>query len=366
MKLYGVMHGGAVGLAGFELGKFSVEPAPEIIDAISQLPPNSAVGIETIPGGLDGSADLDGFVFHDDDKVYWQELVDATEEHGHSVVYLDSLDLHKAAAKRNHEANVLRQVQMGFSDLRIEPGKEREVEEIRFALRASFNYIFQVQREDAIFERLKATRPDVAVVGMAHGDQIMMLPELVDELDVAEYWQGFVPEFQASFHNLDHLAIIPRQQYLEPGEPDPFLVAEREQAIRWHNAVSLGRITTGERPAFIGSWRPDCRPDGLFEVHVEQRNGNNVRGTIIDALGTAHFTGEVTDERIRLEKEYDPAQVLTTSYISGPIVQAAEADADGLYTGEWYAVDRPSSYRGELIIKQSDKLYDPPLAELEI
>ena len=359
MKLYGVTHGGAYEFGGFALDRWQVNPAPEILDNIAQLPSNSTVAVEAVEEAFEG-LDMQGAAFQEKDLAYWEEIIEASRRHGHSVVYLDDLSLHIESAKKYAEATDLERILLGLSEYSVAEGKERDVEEVKFALKAVSDYIFKVRREDVIFERLRTSKPDVAVIGVAHGDQLILTPNLATELGVTGYWHGIVPAPRdVNIFDIDRLANIPWRQYLELGEPDPAFVGEREQAIRWYRAATLGRVTVGEPPALIGSWEVSCRPYGLFEVHVDEQNGNNFRGTIIDTLGDAPFSGYVTDSKLRLVKEYDPSRALAADYLRGKIIHDATADSDGLYTGTWYSDEHPE-VSGELVITSGHELYTPP------
>lgn len=304
--------------------------------------------------------DMHGAAFQGEDLAYWEEIIGLSRRRGHSVVYLDSLQLHIEAAKKRESAVEMERILMGLSEYSVVEGKERDIEEIRFALQAVSDFVFNVRREDVIFERLMVARPNLAVIGAAHGDQLMLTPNLPTELGVTEYWHGVVPDPSTpSIFSTDRLGYVPTRQYLEPGVPDRAFVAQREQTTRSFRAATLGRISLGPDPALIGSWEVTCRPFGLFEVHVARRSGDKIEGTIIDTLGDSLFTGHVTDSELRLVKEYDQRKALTDNYITGRIVHEAEADADGVYRGIWRSEEQPR-LAGELVVVHGHELYTPP------
>lgn len=358
MKLYGVTHGGSYEFGGFELAKYPVDPAPKLLESIEQLPPNSRVGVEALEEAFEGSG-LQDVSFQDEDLAYWEEIIDRSRRFGHSLVYLDSLNLQIEAAKKRKSALEIDRALWGLSDYTVAKGKERDIVEVRFALEAVANYIFKVEREDVMFARLRATRPDLAIIGQAHGDLLMLTPNLATELGIAEYWHGVVPTSpDATILDIDRLIGVPREQHLEQADPDPKYVAEREQTTRWYRAATLGRITLNATPAWIGSWEVNCRPSGLFEVYADTRD-DDLHGTIIDSLGTAAFSGHISDTYLRLVKEYDPSKVLDPNYLKGRIINEAEADSDGVYTGTWRSEEQPH-LTGGLVIRRGDVLYTPP------
>ncbi|HEY4964116.1 MAG TPA: hypothetical protein VIH90_05465 [Candidatus Saccharimonadales bacterium] len=358
MKLYGVTHGLSVNFGGFELERSQIVPAQEIIDDISKLPPNSVVAVETIEEQFE-DLDMQELIFREEDMAYWGEIVDAIRARGHAVAYLDSLQLHAEFDQQRNLADELTKAELGLSDLSIEEGRESEVSEIRFSLEAIADYIFKVEREDLIVQRLRKYMPALAIIGAAHGDYVMLTPDLVSDLGVTEYWHGevAVPEERGLLLS-DNIASR-RVQHIEPGDPDPSFIGEREQTIRRYRTATTGRVTVGgPPPALIGSWRVECRPEGLFEVHPSVRDGSKIQGTISDSLGDASFTGEITDSKLRLVKVYDPNRALSFNYISGNIIHEAEAGPDGVYTGVWYSEEWPAR-NGQLIVRQGDVLYEP-------
>lgn len=354
MELYGVHHGGEFIFGGLPLVKMEVEPAQQILNAIKDLPKGSIVGVESVQKEeLEAENGL--LAFNESDIRYWHTIIGECIKSGHSVAYLDSYGIHKMAAHSRMELGHLERA-LRSGTYSVAPGQERVVAEIQFALKAEAEYLFSVAREDYIFSKLAKLQPQLAVIGLAHADLLMLKPDLIKELGVDEYWKAVLDEstIPAPVVLMSERPIR-MTQTLEHAPPDPIYLKERELIIRTYRAATLGRIAIDTEPEWIGSWCPDIRPVGLFEVYPI----SGLEGEIEDRMGTASYSGEFGDERIKFVKVYDPNRVLDPNAAHKPITYEARRSSDEEYEGVWYT-EGPYPLEGEFVIKRGNFLYEPP------
>src|SRR3990167_4556327 len=351
MKLYGVHHGGEYSFGGLPLGSMSVSPAGEMLEAIHDLPKGSIVGIEFVyPEYFE---DVDNLLaVRDEDKHYWQGIADACTEAGHSIAYLDSYDIHSRAARKRAELAQLRSA-LRSGQYHIASGQERTVAEISFGLEAEIDYLHAVAREDHIIQELGKLRPELAVIGLAHSDYVMLNPELALKLGVSEYWKALndTPELPIGMLPMVEDRPVRVYQYLEQSPPDPLRLSERELATRTKNAVSLGRIMLDTEAQWIGSWEPSNRPYGLFELYPTSATG----GTIEDRLGTAEYTGEFEEDRLEFTKKYIASTTYDPTTIFEDITYDAVRTSETDFEGSWITYDA----QGKFIIRKGSHLFDP-------
>jgi hypothetical protein len=243
----------------------------------------------------------------------------------------------------------------------ITPGSEQTVREICFAYDAVCKYMLLIAREETIFKQLQNTRPDMAVIGQAHADTLMLTPDLKDSLGVDNYVKLTLDRQGLDSINLlmAETQRVPTCQLVDPSGPDPQYLQETESISRTHRAVTESRITSGSEPQWVGSWEPSCRPRGLFEVFDKSRPGSQESsGTIEDVLGTARFRGELTQDKVIFLKSYIPSKTLDPAALKGEVLYEAERQSDDEYRGEWRSED--GSFGGELVMKRgAEPLYEP-------
>lgn len=355
MKLYGVHHGGGFAFDDFQVGTMEMEPADGILEAIEGLQRSSVVGVEALSIEDVEASDL---AFREEDWQYWQTIVEACEDSGHSVLYLDSAGIHKTAARMRHELASL-QGALSEGTYKVAPGQERYLAEFQFALSANAQYQFEVAREDYILRKLIELAPDLAVIGQAHADVLMLTPELAGQAAVTEYWRTVLEN--PPYVDLARLAFLADRpitvfQNLEQSSPDPSHLREREHATRTYRAATLGRIVMDSEPQWIGSWEPENRPYGLFEVRAH----TDSEGEIDDRLGTAFYhTAEFTEDKIVFIKEYDPKRVLEKHVAKGPVNYEAERiSEEGDFEGVW-RLDG-TQVGGGFTIRRGNFLFEPP------
>jgi hypothetical protein len=125
-----------------------------------------------------------------------------------------------------------------------------------------------------------------------------------------------------------------RQQRLQ--DPNQQLI-ELEMRKRLIKAKEFGRVTPEKMPDFIGNF-DNSLPKGLFEMFIEEREGDNISGTIEDVYGTATFEGVLSDTEIRFTKHYIPEK---------SSIEAS--DCDLMYKGEY--LSQIKEYLGRFVYK---------------
>lgn len=80
---------------------------------------------------------------------------------------------------------------------------------------------------------------------------------------------------------------------------------ELEMKKRFINAKQLSRVTPEKNPDFIGNFNKDY-PSGIFEMFIEEKNGDDFKGTAEDCLGTATVKGTLSNTEISFIKHYIP------------------------------------------------------------
>jgi len=79
----------------------------------------------------------------------------------------------------------------------------------------------------------------------------------------------------------------------------------REHIKRKYRAVTASRIDPSRKPDYIGTWDLEVPAHGLFEVYIDDRNGDGAfNGHVEDAYGQAGITGHTTDGAISFTKTY--------------------------------------------------------------
>lgn len=362
MNLYGVEVSQYVEFGGLHSANLRVEPSGDLLDQIRELPQDSSVGLGAVAEVLSGQSLKGGYGFSKAAAVYWRPIVDACVEAGHQVVWLDDADLYRKMAKLSTAARAIEQT----LDVSCTAEQERQARELAYALTIGSNYIFEVEREEALFKRLEGVKPDVAIIGKAFGDYLMLNRNLA-QVDIESYQQGVTDDVPVNPATVfDHPVLTPGgEQHLVPGMPDTAVLDQREAILRQYRAVTLGRIDTDETPgwnktpAWIGSWTPHCRPEGLFEVYPVIGTDIFSEGVIRDALGDASYRGRFDQDRVGFTKKYhrilaNPAGV--------PLRYESYFLHEGEFRGDYGVQEWPDGRLrvfGKFIIKPGAVLYEP-------
>lgn len=316
-RLYGVEHS-VVAYNFFSSEEKPVCPSGELIGKLSALPEGTLVGVEFSPEARlpfrtlkDRLSDGREIRISPASKYYWRKIVAACERFKLQIVYLDDFATCKEAMEKSIEAEAYRQKLKDFSEqLRKEGSIPSETDFVRDWREAGYRadiqaeYIFVVSREEKIIDNIKKTNPSIVIIERVHGDIIFLNRELLEAQGVS-FEQYLRERASSSRDEIDYFKRL--SSFIDGEEPDPSAVEERKLLERRYNAVTQWRVLPERKPDFIGTWSPELRNSGLFEIYVEERRGGgNISGTIEDTLGTASFVGEWDGENIRFIKEYYP------------------------------------------------------------
>lgn len=338
-RLYGVFHGAsAVSILG-DAREIFIEPSTYLQEELRQLPPGTRVGIEYHPDIIQGNSISDDIEFSPSGIHYWQQIEALCKEKGLPVVYLDDVGLVLEASRHYWEAqelNYLAEQMQSFTDEVGDDHLSRAKERLREAyahLIISY-YTIEVLREEKLLETIDNQKPEVVILGKAHGDILMLRPELLETrgIEVARYQTEIIDE---------ELSVFPSVA-LDAGE-----VLERTLLIRSYYAVTQCRIDPERQPDYIGYCQEsESIPEvGLFEMYVKKTG--EFAGTIIDLLGDATMEGIITDQGVEFVKKYDPEQSVPNAAAAGEITYVGEMSGDR-YVGEY----KTSRHSGKFVLQK--------------
>ncbi len=285
-KLYGVLHGGTTLLSEIE-----VNPSNELFETLATLPKGARVGVECSPEFFNqsGKERLDQYNAEIPNLYYWEEVIDICNGLDLDVVFLEDFDAYMKTVEKLAEL------------YKNSNGADRNPRVV-YRLETEFQYLFEIERERRIFDALAENNPEVAIIGQGHANYLLAHPEeikgrgisisqiLFEELDVDPNILMLVPH---ALTRVDNNPDIEKKDLLE-----------RESLMRRYRAITEGRITEGTKPAYVGTWDLYIPEQGLFELFVNKKEGDQAEGVIEDILGTATFTGSLNDEDIIFRKEY--------------------------------------------------------------
>jgi hypothetical protein len=352
------------------IGILPTEPSPALLEILSDLAVGSTIGVGATAEELAGE-EVDGMAFTMPEVTgYWRKIIDTCQDAGHKVVYLESFDTQRRIARFNHAAEIVKSFisYEGFSGLiGPDPNKKRELSELAYAFTVASQRAFIIEREDTIFSNMSNPDLDVSIIGLALSDYFMLNPDNPVRDRVDQYWQSrspesnFVPLYQP-YGDAPLMAGKPQQLVMQA--PDPQVLLEKESITRMYNAVTTGRILPDEpiQPTWIGSWTPNCRPEGLFEVRDTMRDQTTgfFDGEIEDCLGGAACRGKYRRDGISFTKIYtrslgaafrEPLRYIATDY----------EELGELFHGQYVLLDTTGGLKvyGDFIIKQGSVLYEP-------
>ena len=303
-QLYGIEHGKGLEVAGIRISESSVKPSRELLENLFSLPKGTKVGIEYTPDYT--SFQIDGISVNSSptDDWYWKRIIRVCNTKGLDIVYLEDFPTYEKYARKLLESKAL--------DLAIEQKwmKDRnffnteegvELQNRFYIASVEADYIFIIEREEKILDRIAQAQPHTVILGKGHTNYLMQnLEELSNHgISVRKYYEEevFIAPWSWNVEVPDDRA---RLKYNPKLNPD--FLNFRESLKRKYRAIAEGKILPDGRPSLVGSWDPSCYARGLFEMYV---NEGNFSGIIEDTLGTATFTGEITDEEVSFEKTYD-------------------------------------------------------------
>ena len=358
-KLYGTCHGGKLFGLVFNVDLF-FKPSPVMLEELAELPRGTRVGIESVTPEekealnklvIDGR----GVMWDKPFGEYWKAIVDHCKKAGHEVVYLDSVELCRKHAEMDVKATHLAEEAKQTKD------KAERLILIRqeYAHRVENRYIREVEREQSLLQRIRETKPSVALLGRSHTDYIWQMG--VEGIQFKSYSAEVAPvidQFQLGkfdpsdkYFNMDLESVarsisnqIPPLELVNNRVVDSKVVARRIESERKYRAIKEGRITDGD-PDFVGTWNIRIPAQGLFELYIQKRDGRRISGIIEDACGSATFEGESTDTEIWFVKRYDDDAISIGGW---SIFFYAEERQNGTVKGTYYSEDHPGKQEFEM------------------
>lgn len=326
-RLYGVAHGGEIVeqrlFSSRNLGDVLVAPSRELMLDLLNLPKGTTVGVEYTPEIATG-LDVNGehVVFTESSSFYWQRILRLAKKNTLNVAFLDNPDLYqKYLEQRADERRLSNKLDRKLSDkTHLETLRTRHKAEIEA------QYTFEIEREDAMVEKILETSPTVVILGRAHADNIMQRLELLKKkgIDIHLYLAESPDEEEDPW---SEISLPYLRSFIDPWyRPHVDRLIERTTLERKHRAVTSGRVTDGEPPAFIGTWDPLIPAKGLFEIFPQHEVG------IVDVYGDAIFQGTITPDGSDFMKSYITAQSMP-NVITGNMRYFSGSEENGVFSG---------------------------------
>ncbi|MEK6848813.1 MAG: hypothetical protein AABX65_04240 [Nanoarchaeota archaeon] len=243
---------------------------------LSQLPTGSRIGIEDTEKKYDYVTKLKekGLPIEEDKvaRFYWEEIISFCKSRGLEVVYLDSDELYEKVGRIQHWIFQLKNAKKNKPSV-ISLKRKREI----YSLETEVEYIFQVEREKSLIERIKETKLDVVLLGKAHTDYLRTnCPDGIKFNDYAaekpaELTEELKMDLKYSFgedwfNPLEDISPLENGFTAHP-ETDPLIIPQRTMTERKYKAIKEKRITN-ENPDFIGTWDAEIPLNGLFEIFI--------------------------------------------------------------------------------------------------
>lgn len=324
-RLYGVRHGGVETDNWGNRFEILVGPSRGLMKDLLTLPQGTRIGIEYSPE-VDQLREVKGhpISFGEGYEFYWDRIQRVARRNSLDVQYLDNIAFYVTQVEKILEAQAL----FERGSRRVEGNLNKHLGYMRASHRAGVEaeYAFQVEREDAILERIAELKPTVAIVGQGHGDVF------VDRLEELSRRGITIGAYLAEDSTLPTLSLehplYERAILNEHPIPERELVVQRELIERKHRAATMGRVLANGAPDFIGTWNLRIPAQGLFELYLDA-NGD---GRIEDILGTATAATVIDGDKVVFDKRYVLSDSSPT-VIQGILHHAAEKDEDGKYPG---------------------------------
>ena len=305
-RLYGIEHGISLTVEGIPIPgtETPIAPSRELIQDLLQLPKGSSVGIE-FASQFQAPFDVDGVEINAgyESNFYWRRIKRVTDMAKLNLIYLEDFDTYKKYVRKLMEAKAFEQqaseLYLENADF-FETNGAKQLAAKHYMADVEAQYIFVVEREVKIADKIRDTNPTVVILGKGHTDYLTQNQSDANPIQGAKYTREIV--FHRPWHWSEESQLpFERARVDYSGEVDRGILLDRELLERKYRALMQKRITQGEEPDFMGTWDVDCQPRGLFEIFVE---GARFGGRIEDTLGTALFEGTITDSEISFVKAY--------------------------------------------------------------
>src|SRR3989344_3098369 len=311
VEMYGVIHG--TENAG------PLHPSHELVEVINMLPKRSKVGIEFTPDLPQLS--IRNITIDRNSWEYWIELAQICmlQPNSLQVIYLDDVESYKRVASCLARAGELNN-QMSVA-LHRGPVASRDFWDYRrriYRAQLEGQLVHEVIREHRVFKKIQETEPDLVILGKAHADIWQLSGQTQSRSGIV------ARDFRTE--------VLPSGRYErigKLGEPEKGLLIERRILARKYNVLKHGRMLPAVVPSHIGVFQYDAEytpEEGYFEVFTGSGN-QAFQGHIYDTLGTARFTGSISDTEVNFEKEYIAEESIAGA--SFPLPYSGQFDSGG-------------------------------------
>lgn len=341
-RLYGVMHGRSLNVAGMRVADFEAKPGSELTKELLTLPPNTSVGIEHTPE-LETTFEIDGVSLATGvNSNYWREIERICKSRRLNVIHLEDFETYKKYCqkllekKMLDEENLEKFIRFRKDNPDATTAEYKETKEAKTIIRKAYRtsieaeYIFTIEREQKMLDKIVEFQPQVAILGKGHADLLMLKKMTSKKIPLGEYKTEeiiFVPwheESDGSPSGLSRLNTNPL--------PDKSELLERELLRRRYRAVTKGRVMAKGNPDYIGTWDLTIPARGLFEIYLDKKN-NGMTGQIEDALGTATLVGVITEKKVIFAKNYKMNK--SSSDAERETIAYQGDGSNGLYIGQF-------------------------------
>lgn len=326
-----------------------VRPSRGLLDKIGSLNRGSRIGLESFdPRVLPSELKIGGKKLTLSGMYYWNELREVCLASQLEVVHLgdpkltreismDTVGLARINSKleRFFDAHPDQQKQTG-----VKVSDElRDLNESWYRTKAKRDFLSHVKQGQGLRDRLLKEDLSVVVVYKGQANQLVLNPGSGDRrIDVDSYMMEEM-DMQDAVQDAGRMLVgLPGKPHFEsvlvPGEVDGSINSIEESARRGFNAATKLRVLPGETPNIIGTWKTQCRPEGLFELYVDGSHPEfPFSGIIEDVNGTAYFYGEMTDASVQLTKTYSLGKARPGAFVTDAIFYEGKRVGDGLYKG---------------------------------
>lgn len=320
VHLYGVTHGGQWEEFFGRSGEIKVLPSAGLLEDLKKFPKGTKVGIESLE-----KKDLDEVEKHlltlpfnpplprfSEDTFlrpyygqgshdYWEVLRKNCLEQGFKIVFLDQKEKwfkYNKALIKNVE-NEARRINLSVLEKGETKGNyHRKIIEFnleRYKEELLLKKIHEIERDKGLLHSIKSSKVEVAVVGEGHSSYWMANPEKI--------FSDFGIKFESySTECLGEPVILGETIFNKNSKFNAQISFERRNLERGLKLLEDGRLSD-RAPDFIGTWDIHNPLRGYFEMFVD-RNGEKIKGEIVDCLGDADFEGEESRGEMRFVKQY--------------------------------------------------------------
>lgn len=374
IDLVGAIHGVAIHSRIGGVSHFEVEPPVDFVDQL-EFDQGAKVAIEAAPGG-----ELTAGVFQDPDvdnlsayerawavmraQAFFGAASRMLTQAGFIVEGIDDNRL------RNHVCAEHLALLGDFGaddmyDLNLPRWRQRKLGHSYALLR----FLDSSVREDLMLRRLSQGDYSGVIIGQAHADILAATPELQDRLgvEVVRYRRADVryrgkplsdknrPRY--SDEHVDAYLYEPDPQELAKDAQEH--VVQKELSRRKYNAFRIGRVLSRRdpRPDYIGRYfMSGLAEASLFELRIDDRAGQDFKGTVYDVLGNAAVAGTISSSSIDFVKTYEPKTTSRESAVQ-PLRYIGRANQQsGNFYGRYRLVGEDTRWGYGFVMTPFDRL----------